>query len=55
MEQDGGAWKKRLKLMAGRYHYRFVVDGRWTDDPNNPTHEINPYGEMDSLVEVQSK
>ncbi len=53
MEQESGAWRKRTKLMAGRYHYRFVIDGRWVEDPNNPIRETNPYGEMDSLIEIQ--
>jgi len=25
------------------------------DDPNNPNKEKNPYGELDSLIEIQSK
>ena len=52
MEQDNGTWKKRLGLTSGKYHYRFVIDGKWTEDANNPTKEINPYGSMDSLIEI---
>jgi len=55
MEQHNGSWVKKLPLKSGRYHYRFVVDGKWTEDPNNSNREINPYGEMDSLLEVQAK
>ena len=55
MQQEGGTWRRKVKLMAGKYHYRFVIDGKWTDDPKNPEHETNPYGDMDSLLEVQSK
>lgn len=47
-----GMWKKKINLGQGRYHYRFVVDDRWLEDPNNPTKEINPYGDMDSIIEV---
>ncbi len=54
MEQDCGRWIKRISLLGGKYHYRFVIDGRWTEDTNNSNKEINPYGEMDSLVEVSS-
>ena len=53
MRPDNGNWTKRIKLTTGRYHYRFVIDGKWTEDPNNTTKELNPYGEMDSLVEVK--
>ncbi len=56
MERNGhDSWTKRFKLHPGRYHYRFVVDGKWVEDPNNPTKEKNPFGEMNSLLEVSSK
>ena len=35
MERNNGAWIKRFELKKGKYRYRFVVDGRWTDDPAN--------------------
>jgi chromosome partitioning protein len=53
MEQTNGTWTKRLRLKSGQYHYRFVVDGRWTEDPNNPHKELNPYGELNSLLKVK--
>jgi 1,4-alpha-glucan branching enzyme len=53
MRPDNGNWTKRIKLTTGRYHYRFVIDGKWTEDPNSTAKELNPYGEMDSLVEVK--
>jgi len=52
MAQDNGTWKKRLNLSSGRYHYRFVIDGRWVEDINNPRKVMNPYGSMDSLIEI---
>lgn len=52
MERDGRAWRKKIALKSGTYHYRFVIDGRWTEDPNNPVQEMNPYGTMDSLLEA---
>ena len=52
MEQDNGVWKKRVNLGNGRYHYRFVIDGKWTEDVKNPVNEVNPYGSIDSLIEV---
>jgi chromosome partitioning protein len=54
MSQENGTWTKKLRLWPGRYHYRFVIDGRWTEDTNNPDKEMNPYGEMDSLIEVKN-
>jgi len=56
MEQyNGDTWRKKVNLAFGRYHYRFVIDGRWVDDPANTDREMNPYGEMDSLLEVSAK
>ena len=53
MSAENGNWMKKLDLGFGRYRYRFVIDGKWTEDPDNPTKEVNPYGEMDSLIDVK--
>ena len=49
----GGAWKAKLTLPAGKYHYRLVVDGQWQQDPYNGLTELNPFGEFNSVVEVK--
>jgi chromosome partitioning protein len=54
MEKKDGTWTKRLALNGGKYHYRFVVDGAWVDDPSNPQKELNPFGQTDSLLEVSA-
>ena len=28
-----GVWRTSVALAAGIYHYRFLVDGQWCDDP----------------------
>lgn len=48
--RENGTWKKRVKLDPGEYKYRFVVDGKWMDDPSNPQKRLNPFGEMDSIL-----
>ena len=55
MSFNNGVWVKKVSLPLGKYRYRFVVDGKWVEDTSNPLKELNPYGEMDSLVEVSSK
>ncbi len=55
MEFRNGTWQKRVKLQSGKYHYRFVIDGQWVEDPNNALQEENPYGQKDSLLEVGTK
>ncbi len=52
MELKDGTWRKKISLAQGKYHYRFVKDGDWVEDPDNPQKEMNPYGQMDSLIEV---
>ncbi len=41
-----------IRLDPGRYRYRLVVDGQWQTDPFNAVSEPNPFGEMNSVVEV---
>ncbi|MBN2183511.1 MAG: AAA family ATPase [Sedimentisphaerales bacterium] len=50
---DSGVWQSELKLPAGRYRYRLVVDGQWQQDPYNELTEMNPFGEYNSVVEVK--
>lgn len=52
IESDDGSWQKNLQLAPGIYQYRFVVDGRWLSDPNNPHSIANPYGSLNSVAEV---
>jgi chromosome partitioning protein len=52
MELAGGVWTKTLSLPPGRYRYRYVVDGRWQNDPLNPSVEPSAFGGFDSLLEL---
>ncbi len=49
---SNGDFETRLRLPAGRYRYRLVIDGRWSHDANNPEAETNEFGELNSIVEV---
>ena len=49
---DEGAFQVRLPLGPGRYQYRYVIDGRWERDPANERVAVNPFGELNSVVEV---
>jgi chromosome partitioning protein len=51
-QKEAGVWQKRLFLEPGRYRYKFVIDGKWTTDPQNPQLEPNPYGGVDSVLEI---
>jgi chromosome partitioning protein len=50
---DSGVWQTQLKLPAGRYRYRLVVDGQWQQDPYNELTELNPFGDYNSVVEIK--
>lgn len=49
-----GIWRTRLPLAPGRYEYRFVVDGRWIEDPLATESVPNPYGGSNSVLSVGS-
>lgn len=42
-----------LDLPPGRFKYRLVIAGRWVADPFNPITEPNPFGDTDSVFDVQ--
>jgi len=55
MERFGmgcGQRKVDLYLKPGRYEYRFVVDGNWTDDPFARTFVPNPFGTRNAVLVV---
>ena len=47
-----GEWRTRVRISAGRYRYRLVVDDKWVTDPNNQYVEANQFGELNNVVEV---
>jgi hypothetical protein len=49
---SAGEWVVRLMLRSGQYEYRFVVDGRWTEDPRASQRVANPYGSFNSVLLV---
>lgn len=52
MHQKDGLWKAQLELKPGTYQYRFIIDGRWQEDPANPRKTENTFGDANSVVEV---
>jgi 1,4-alpha-glucan branching enzyme len=47
-----GVWKAKADLLPGTYHYRFLVDGCWMDDPSCKLHAPNPFGSEDNVCIV---
>lgn len=53
MRRDGaGHWQTKVLLPPGRYHYKFLVDGNWQDDPHAKERTPNPFGTFDSVPEM---
>lgn len=52
MAEVAEGWALELELPAGAHEYLFIADGRWVADPNNPVSRPNPFGGVNSLVEV---
>ncbi len=45
----GGVWEVTVSLAPGIYHYRFLVDGQWRDDPECTLRVPNPYGTQNNV------
>lgn len=49
---DNGLWVAEIALAPGKYQYKFVVDGTWMPDPNNPESVEDGVGSTNSVVTV---
>ena len=49
---EDGTWSKVIHLEPGEYQYKYVVDGLWIEDNRNPEISIDPYGGINSVIEV---
>lgn len=47
-----GNWEATVDLAPGEYHYLFLVDGEWCDDPACALQMPNPYGGWNSVRQV---
>jgi 1,4-alpha-glucan branching enzyme len=50
--EAGAKFVKMIYLPAGRYEYKFLIDGNWSIDPNCPAWSPNEYGSLNSVVDV---
>ncbi len=55
MKKDtNGVWKAIIPLQAGKYQYKYVVDGTWNYDQDNSETADDGYGGQNSSFEVGS-
>ena len=52
VDENSGLWQKVLPISEGTYRYKFLVDDIWQIDPFNPRNEMNPYGGIDSVLQL---
>ena len=58
-KSQDGEWSASLPLAAGRYEYKFVVDGEWCCEPGSTSETVhgrecimNEFGTMNRVLEV---
>ncbi|MBK8166880.1 MAG: hypothetical protein IPK64_13135 [bacterium] len=49
-----GTYTVTLLLAQGTYQYKFVVDGQWKQDPNNPVGTDDGFGGQNSVLKVDA-
>lgn len=55
-EKDGdGCFTGTLLLESGEYEYKFIIDGNWVIDAENPNFNQNKIGTLNSVVKVTTK
>jgi 1,4-alpha-glucan branching enzyme len=55
MSHAGNTWSFDIHLSTGKHLYKFVVDGHWTKDPENPLWEENEYNTDNSVLWMEEK
>ncbi len=48
-----GIWRTTLSLKSGRYEYRFLVDGKWENDPSCSSCVPNEFGSLNCVRIVE--
>jgi beta-lactamase regulating signal transducer with metallopeptidase domain len=51
--REGDEWVCRVSLPAGTYQYKFIVDGNWLTDPNNPKTVHDRRGIENSIIRTE--
>ncbi|GAQ77869.1 protein tyrosine phosphate [Klebsormidium nitens] len=52
LERKDGRWILERLLPAGRYQYKFIVDGHWTYNPDSPLTRPDNMGNVNNFVQV---
>jgi hypothetical protein len=52
VKDEAGYWTAVVSLGTGKHEYKFVVDGAWITDQDNPNTKPDPYGGVNSVCEI---
>jgi len=53
MNKTEDGWELTLQINPNEYQYKFIVDGNWIIDPNNPSKTKNEHGGYNSVVNIK--
>jgi hypothetical protein len=51
LQKNGNSWRLPVVLIKGNYSYKFIVDGKWITDPQNPYFSVQK-GQKNSFLAV---
>lgn len=51
-ETNSGNYHATIELTPGKYEYKFIIDGVWCVDENNPDFVVNDFGTLNSVLKV---
>jgi len=49
MTREGDVFRAKVKVLPGIHQYKFIVDGKWIEDPSNPLKTPDGYGGFNSV------
>ncbi len=53
MVKTNDCWVLTLKISPGEYQYKFIVDGTWIIDPDNPQKSRNEFNGFNSVINIK--
>ncbi|WP_136481196.1 glycogen-binding domain-containing protein [Cognatitamlana onchidii] len=54
MKKTSWGWELILNMRPDIYQYRFIVDGHWMEDPNNPNKIENEFNAYNSVLDIKA-
>ena len=48
-----GSWFAEVHIKPGRYHYKFIVDDEWQNDPASAQTEPDAFGGVNNIIDVK--